>query len=200
MIYLEAFNEVLDYIPEIKGSSIVYLLKKNPKVIIDTGGSPKIGIIIIERLNQINHPMNEQIYVFLTHYHGDHVQGFNILSERLKIFAYYQTEKPPFHDEECEKINDQQFIQLGDYKFKIIFTPGHTKESICIYEENNKILFTGDTIFVDGEIGWGNSKEIQYSIKKLLDLDVDIIAPGHVYPLLKGKEHVKMADEKPWTT
>ena len=164
---MEEFNAVLDYIPEITGNSIVYLLKKNPKVIIDTGGNPKLGKMVVERLKKLNHSVNERVYIFLTHYHGDHVQGFNVLSEELNIYAYYQTEKPPFHDEICEKINDQQVIELGDYKFKIFFTPGHTKESICIYEINNKILFTGDTIFVDGEIGWGNSDEIQYSIKKL---------------------------------
>ena len=197
---MEEFNEALDYIPEVKGSSIVYLLKKNPKVIVDTGGSPKLGEIVFNRLKQLKVNLNERIYIFLTHYHGDHVQGFNVLSEKLNIYTYYQTKDPPFHDEICEKINDQQVIELGDYKFKIIFTPGHTSESICIYEMNSKILFTGDTIFVDGEIGRGNSDEIQYSIKKLLDFDVNIIAPGHVYPLLNGKEHIKMADEKPWTS
>ncbi len=197
---MEEFNAILDYLPEQKGSSIVYLLKGNPKVIIDTGNSKDLGNLVLKRLKSLNHNDNERVYIFLTHYHMDHVGGFNILSEKLRILAYYQTEKPPFHDEECEKVSDQQVIELGDYKFKIIFTPGHTKESMCIYEENNKILFTGDTIFVDGEIGWGDSKQIQYSIKKLLDLDVNIIAPGHVYPLLKGNEHVKWADEKPWSS
>lgn len=197
---MEQFNDILDYIPEQKGSSIVYLLKGNPKVIIDTGRSKELGSLIIERLKSLNHDVTERVYIFLTHYHMDHVGGFNELSEKLNIYVYYQTEKPPFHDEECEQVTDQQLIELGDHKFKIIFTPGHTKESMCIYEENNKILFSGDTIFVDGEIGWGDSKQIQYSIKKLLDLDVEILAPGHVYPLLKGNEHVKWADEKPWSS
>ena len=197
---MESFNEILDYIPEQKGSSIVYLLNGNPKVIIDTGRSSQLGEMVIERLKSLNHDVKERVYIFLTHYHMDHVGGFNILSEKLNIYAYYQTEKPPFHDEECERVKDQQLIELGDYQFKIIFTPGHTKESMCIYEVNNKILFTGDTMFVDGEIGWGDSKQIQYSIKKLLDLDVEVLAPGHVYPLKKGNEHVKYADEKPWSS
>ncbi|MHA1784894.1 MAG: MBL fold metallo-hydrolase [Candidatus Helarchaeota archaeon] len=199
---MEVFNEVLDYIPELPKSSIVYLLKKTPKVIIDTGGTPEHGKTIVKHLNELNHPKNERIYIFLTHYHPDHVYGFNTLSEELNIYVYYQTEKPPFHDEICEQIHDQQEIHLGGYAFKIIFTPGHSKESICIYEANNKILFSGDTIFVDGEIGWAlnpeGEKEIQLSIKKLLDLDIEILAPGHVYPLPNGNMHVKLADEKPW--
>ena len=67
--------------------------------------------------------------------------------------------------------------------FDIIRTPGHTSGSVCIYSEKEKILFSGDTLFMYGvgrtDLG-GNSTELSASLKKLMALPGDtVVLPGH---------------------
>jgi len=68
--------------------------------------------------------------------------------------------------------------------FEVIHTPGHTPGGICLYDPVSKILFSGDTVFQDGSFGrtdlyGGNTKKLIDSIKKLTQLDVSIMYPGH---------------------
>jgi glyoxylase-like metal-dependent hydrolase (beta-lactamase superfamily II) len=72
-----------------------------------------------------------------------------------------------------------------DSDLAIIHTPGHTKGSICLYSENRKILFTGDTLFCEGigrsDLPGGDAKALSASIiKKLYTLPPETrIFPGH---------------------
>ena len=76
-------------------------------------------------------------------------------------------------------------VETPGLKFKVIETPGHSAGSICLYEEDERILFTGDTLF-SGSIGrvdlpTGSMDAISKSIRtKLLTLPGDVkIYPGH---------------------
>ncbi|MHA1696467.1 MAG: MBL fold metallo-hydrolase [Candidatus Helarchaeota archaeon] len=97
------------------------------------------------------------------------------------------------------KLNDGDYLKFGDFNFKIILTPGHTPGSICLYDENFKLIFTGDTVFTNGSFGrvdfpMGNGKELVASLKKLSDLNVNLLLPGHMNPVLKnGSKHIKLA-------
>jgi glyoxylase-like metal-dependent hydrolase (beta-lactamase superfamily II) len=75
---------------------------------------------------------------------------------------------------------------VGKISLKIIYSPGHTNDGICILIDNQKLL-TGDTLFV-GECGrtdflGGNSKSMYESLfSKLLKLSDNIeVYPGHDY-------------------
>lgn len=76
-------------------------------------------------------------------------------------------------------VNDNDII---DENIKVIYTPGHTKDSICFMIEDK--LFTGDTLF-NGNVGRsdlysGNTYELVNSIKKIYSLNKDLyIYPGH---------------------
>ena len=73
--------------------------------------------------------------------------------------------------------------EAGMIKLKVIHTPGHTKGSICLYDEKNKILFSGDTVFASGfgrlDFPGGNSREMKQTLEKLSKLDIEKILPGH---------------------
>lgn len=79
-------------------------------------------------------------------------------------------------------LNDEQTISLGGYELKVIHTPGHTKDSICLYEPYQKWLFAGDTIY-HGPIylQFDDSDSIDYatSIKKLREYNIETVFPGH---------------------
>jgi glyoxylase-like metal-dependent hydrolase (beta-lactamase superfamily II) len=76
-------------------------------------------------------------------------------------------------------------LELGKVKIKVIYTPGHTPDGICLLVENK--LLTGDTLFV-GECGrtdmLGASAEAMYDslFDKLMKLDDSVeVYPGHDY-------------------
>jgi glyoxylase-like metal-dependent hydrolase (beta-lactamase superfamily II) len=79
----------------------------------------------------------------------------------------------------------------------VIETPGHTPGSICLFAKNEGLLFTGDTIFAEGQVGrtdfsYSSAKDHKTSLKKIFKLlDNTIIYPGHKdsSTVKKEKEH-----------
>lgn len=117
-------------------------------------------------------------YLINTHAHYDHTYGNAEILLHTDATLVGATK---FKHGLCVK--DGSVLQLGKLQLKIIATPGHTKDSICILVENK--LFTGDTLFV-GDVGLTASREdalVEFnSIKKILALpDATEIYPGHDY-------------------
>jgi glyoxylase-like metal-dependent hydrolase (beta-lactamase superfamily II) len=76
----------------------------------------------------------------------------------------------------------EQAIDIGDYNFQIIHTPGHTKDSICLYESRLGWLLTGDTVYPGPlylQFEDSNTDAYSRSIRKLLYLEVSDVFPGH---------------------
>jgi len=84
----------------------------------------------------------------------------------------------------------------------VIHTPGHTKDSICLYEKNTKSLFSGDTIFVDGvgrtDFPTGNFSLLKKSVEKLVELEkihgIKKLYPGHGQ-IGTGRDIIKIYEE-----
>ncbi len=93
-------------------------------------------------------------YVFETHFHADFVSGHLDLAKKTGAeIVYGPTAKPGF---EAITAEDDQVFQVGNYKVKVIHTPGHTMESTTylLIDENGKEhgIITGDTLFI-GDVG-----------------------------------------------
>lgn len=83
-------------------------------------------------------------------------------------------------------LNDGDLLEVGDYRFKCVETPGHTPGHMCLYEQDQKILISGDHILdkITPNIGlWEVSRdalgEYLTSLDKTAALDVEIVLPGH---------------------
>lgn len=141
--------------------------------------------------------------IILTHAHGDHIgavkdfvdkygtrvyihkEDAEMLKDSNKNFSKILTGKSMEIIPDVE-LEDKDEIKLGDLKFEIIHTPGHTRGGICIKVGN--LMMTGDTLF-NKSIGRtdfpdGSFDEIIKSIKeKIFKYDDDtIIYPGHNSP------------------
>jgi hydroxyacylglutathione hydrolase len=87
--------------------------------------------------------------------------------------------------EASRQLDDNDIIQIGETKLKVIHTPGHTPGSVCIYADGH--LFTGDTLFV-GAVGrtdlpGGSTRQLLASIhERLYTLPPETkVWPGHDY-------------------
>ena len=93
-------------------------------------------------------------YVFETHFHADFVSGHLDLANKTGAqIVYGPTAKPGFNAIVAE---DNQVFSVGNYRVKVIHTPGHTMESTTylLIDETGKEhgIITGDTLFI-GDVG-----------------------------------------------
>lgn len=94
------------------------------------------------------------------------------------------------------KGNDE--IRIGDYLFKCVETPGHTRGHMCLYEPNKKILVSGDHILNDitpniqlWSDEWNPLKEYLVSLDRVYGLDIGLVLPGHRNIFTSCKERIK---------
>ena len=119
-------------------------------------------------------------YVFETHFHADFVSGHLDLSKKTGApIVYGPNAKTGF---EAHIATDGEEFPLGNVKFKVLHTPGHTMESTCylLIDENGqeKALFSGDTLFI-GDVG-------RPDLAQKSDLTINDLA-GHLYDSLRKK-------------
>ncbi|MDI6826453.1 MAG: MBL fold metallo-hydrolase [Candidatus Aenigmarchaeota archaeon] len=164
---------------EIRTNSYLLLTKK--PVIIDPSENAKI---VLNNLKK--HIKTEDLeYIILTHFHADHTIATPIIKKETNAKVLIHELDAEFLGFKPDRtLKEDEILNLGDCKLKVIHTPGHTPGSICLYEEKSKSLFSGDTIFPDGGVGrtdliGGNTQQLIESIKHLCKLDVKVLYPGH---------------------
>lgn len=146
--------------------------------------------------------MKELKYILCTHGHFDHVEGAGRLKEKypdaeiligaddapalndgyLSLATWFGA---PFYPCVADKsLKDGDKIEVGGITLKVIATPGHTPGGVLYYDEVNKVVFTGDTVF-KGSVGrtdffGGDSATLMKSVKKLKLLPKDCtVLSGH---------------------
>ena len=125
-------------------------------------------------------------YILNTHHHFDHIGGNKEIKKKYnaKIVAY-KNDLHRIPDVDIS-IKNNQIWTAENFKSKIIHIPGHTNGHICFFFENEKIAFTGDTLFSlgCGRIFEGTYEEMFSSLKKLKELPKETkIYCGHEYTL-----------------
>lgn len=135
--------------------------------------------------------------ILLTHGHFDHTGAVEKIHKSLQI-PYYTHENGKKYLENtkwnlstyCKRnvlLKDARLLQDGDEIFvtsnenfglKVMYTPGHTSDSVIFYSEKDKVAFVGDTIFKGG-IG-----STQYPGSNPFDLENTII--NRIFKLPQG--------------
>ena len=100
-------------------------------------------------------------------------------------------------------LQDNDIIQIGAVRLKVLHTPGHTPGGICLYTKGH--VFTGDSLFV-GAVGrtdlpGGSVKQLLSSIhKKIYSLPGDtVVWPGHDYGPMASSTVRQEKDTNPYT-
>lgn len=121
-------------------------------------------------------------YVFETHFHADFVSGHLDLRKKAGAEIVFGPGAKPAY--EATTAEDGQLFEVGDYKVKVIHTPGHTMESTTylLIDENDKEhgIITGDTLFI-GDVGRPDLAQ-----HVVADLTEEKLA-GHLYDSLRNK-------------
>ncbi len=188
--------------------------KSKEAMVIDPGGEPKR---IIEMLKMLDVKLK---YIFVTHAHGDHICGIpeikkelggkilvhridaeGLYNDEINLTSYIGMENPQLESD--SRIDDQDLIHVGDLEFIVIHTPGHTKGSVCLYCPEQKMIFTGDTIFRGT---WGRTDLPTSSFEEIISSITDrimvlpedtIIYPGHGKSTMVKEEEPIYLELKP---
>lgn len=196
---------------DLSNSSIVFT-EVGP-VIIDTFGTTKQWKTVEDFLNKKGY--SEPYAVIFTHGHFDHTLGNQASNLNYPIYAHARTSevmdnakevmlprliRDGYLSEDTKIIyptitfKEEMCIKAGSYRFKLIHTPGHSDDSITIYEEKSKVAFVGDNLIeIDGRIAipsFDFSKGIDdknntflHTLNTVKNLESKVLIQGHGYSI-----------------
>lgn len=160
--------------------------------IVDCDGNPQPLYQYIEQ-NHLN-----PTHILLTHGHFDHIGAVEDVKQKYGcMVCACEKEVPLLADPALNASNmsprplsltadillkEGDIVEVGDLKFKVIETPGHTAGSICFLIDKN--IIAGDTLFLGscGRVDFptGDPQAMMASLKRLKNLEGDyVVYPGH---------------------
>lgn len=140
------------------------LIKDGNCIIIDPG----------DQFYSIEHQIgdNKLMAILITHRHPDHIGALDKFEKEYHVPVYDRS-----------NLEEKQYDMYG-FKYEVIYTPGHTSDSISFYFYEYNFMFSGDFIF-KGTIGrtdmpTGSNEEMMNSIRKISEYSDRIrVYPGH---------------------
>jgi hydroxyacylglutathione hydrolase len=206
MEIIEGIHRIDEASNNIAHSNVYLVINGKEMLVIDTGtsGNAKKILAYIEKIGR---QASEVSTIILTHYHMDHVGSAKELKDltNAKVAAHLEDSdfiagKKPFPKRKNflfravsslikpTPVEVDVVLKDGDRigNLRVISVPGHSPGSIALFDEQRKVLFTGDTLRFDGSKVTGSPKQFTWdatkekeSIGKISKLDFDIMLPGH---------------------
>jgi len=121
-------------------------------------------------------------YIVNTHHHFDHTLGNEVMIESTKAPVIQHEKSELKHD---ITVKDGDSINFGHSTLKVLYTPGHSDDSICLIGDGK--FFSGDTLFVGNcgriDLPGGSAKKLYHSLFEILYFldDSLMMYPGHNY-------------------
>ena len=178
--------------------SSIYLIDSPVTVLVDSGTG--LDHMVAERIERILNGRSLDIIV-ATHCHYDHVGGIASLVDRfgsevraaepdaqairegddgMTLAHMFGGSLGPV---DVKAIEDGDVLDLGDRRLRVIRTPGHTRGSICLYDDASGTLISGDTLFESGfgrtDFPGGSMSAMRSSLRALSNIDIRELYPGH---------------------
>jgi glyoxylase-like metal-dependent hydrolase (beta-lactamase superfamily II) len=188
LLFLEGFENI---------SSNSYVIKDSILTIIDPGNDYTAFIELFE----LGFKPSDIKRVIITHGDFDHCMGTlelmrypSIKMGGLEVILHEMG--PATLKEIIEKeggkvieVKGGETLKLDDLELKVFYTPGHTIDSICLYHEPTRTLFTGDTVLphaiaAPNPAARGSIRDYLSSLRILMKIPVEVILPGHGMPII----------------
>ena len=137
-------------------------------------------------------------YILNTHHHFDHIGGNEYLKKKFGSIVVGFKKDINRIPEIDVLLEDNQIWKAENFQAKIIHIPGHTSGHICFHFFQEKLVFTGDTLFSlgCGRIFEGTYKEMFESLNKIKSLPEETkVYCGHEYTLSNLKFCIKYNPE-----
>jgi len=120
-------------------------------------------------------------YILLTHNHIDHIGALAQLRAELKVpLAAHASDARNLTSPPEILLNDGDTVWLGELKFTVLHTPGHTPGSLCFGV--GRYLISGDTIFPGGPGRTSSSDDFKQIIKSITEKIFVLPDDTQVYP------------------
>ncbi len=151
------------------GSPNYYLVRGlNGAVVVDSGTGTDEEYALFEKtwLSKGKPPVAA---VIVTHEHFDHDGG---------SFDFSDLTGAPIIGG-LGKRESERAMDLGEREITILPTPGHTEDSLCVYDRKTNSIFTGDTVIEDKSVVVNDMSSYLTSLKRLQRIAPLLILPGH---------------------
>lgn len=201
-------TEVLRYIvgPVCTNCYLLVNHKTGELLVVDPGDQTQL----IEK--QIEKTGAKPVAILLTHGHFDHAGAAEELADKYQISIYaHEAERETLEDPGLNLcgmigehkvyhadifVKDEEVLNLAGFSIRVFFTPGHTIGGCCYYIADEKILFSGDTLFQESvgrtDFPRGSASDLIRAIReKLMPLPDDVtVYTGHDESTLIGYERM----------
>lgn len=199
-------------------SNAGFVVTADSVVVIDALGSPPLGRQLLDRIRvATGKPVS---HVILTHYHADHIYGLQplkaagarIIAHR-KALDYLNSDTARLRLEQSRKdlwpwvdettalvaadrwIDERTAIEVGGVRFELVpVGPSHTPEDLAVHVPAERVLYCGDLVFA-GRIPWigqADSRHWIEALESMLDIDVDVLVPGHGPESREPRKHLEL--------
>jgi glyoxylase-like metal-dependent hydrolase (beta-lactamase superfamily II) len=191
--------------PQFKEHANMFLFDGgDQQLLVDCG----IGIGNIKQFLGTQGFLNIQVYI--THAHFDHIGGLRyfkpdeiILSEKVyyaiknsKMYAVEYLNQKDLSDIDLGKLTKDiraiatipfvpyldSTIVVGNFTFQILYLPGHSNDSYCLYEQQNSLLLSGDLLY-NGQrydaLMTSDKKHYLHSLNAIQAMEFKYCLPGH---------------------
>ena len=196
-----------------KACNLYLIAGRDRTVLVDTG-LPSSYRALDEAFRRIGRAPTDIDLAVLTHEHTDHIGGAALLPGRPMIAAHpMAANKIELHDafsmvsgvigedvkafEVDLRLPEGAVIDAAPYRFEVLYTPGHTSSCMSLADPANDILISGDTLMSGGAMGGifgsGSISDYIMSLKRLEQLGLKNVLPGHGKASTNGKEDAAVA-------
>lgn len=164
------------------------LISGSEMAIIDPGGDA--GIILFE-LKKYKAKLK---YIIHTHYHYDHCLATADIKKQTGAKTMIHKNEEGFVGDffPDQYFVDGDFIGVGDVVLRVVLTPGHSAGSVCLFDRDDRFVFTGDTLFLNGygrtDLPGGDEVQMNHSLymlKGLIRPNMQVY-PGHGEDFVHG--------------
>ncbi len=174
-----------------------YLIDGPTRVLIDPGHR-NLFDHVKKGLGEIGLTLEDIGLIVCTHGHPDHIEAAQLFKESHTLLTLHQKEWQFLKSMDqqiraaiginLDSISPDFFLNEGDISLNdidliVLHTPGHSPGSVSLYWPDQKLLFTGDLVFKEGlgrtDLPGGDSSLLKESVKRLAELEVEWLLPGH---------------------